>query len=135
MTYKGETQNQERKEKVTTLQVLKAMRRLLVKGWTQNFDACDRDGLSVDSGNARAVCWCVLGAYDRVLSKREENPEVLDLLFKASCKNRLRKPDDHPAYTDIGKKKVSILVWNDARRRTKEQVLSMMDKAIDFARA
>ena len=47
---------------MTTLDALKAARRLIAKGWTQRTSALSSEGLIVSATSARAVKWCALGA-------------------------------------------------------------------------
>ena len=90
-----------------------AARARIERGWTQSAEARDASGNSVLPDSPLAVCWDVLGA----LFDAEMPTSSHDALFK-ELPGRSRRRD------------VSIVSFNDAEGRTKEEVLALYDRAI-----
>jgi hypothetical protein len=108
-----------KKKEPTVLDVLKTMRRLLNKGWTQFTLARGKQGRKVAVGSRAAISFCLLGAERRALS-------TLGLSYSdgASAEQLLR---------DCGVKG-DITVYNDKFNRTKEEILAVVDCAIKKAK-
>lgn len=99
------------------VEVLQKARALLEKGWCQGVAARTDKGTSVSPRNRHATSFCVYGSL--CCAGYEENMDL------------------HAAIDDImfGRLEVySFGAWNDAPGRTQEEVLTLMDRAIDLAR-
>ena len=96
---------------MTTLEVLKAARAKIEKGWTQGTMARDKNGVAVSSDDKDATCWCALGAVLAV--RREEWVNAVPFVRDAVGGGEL-------------------LVWNDTPGRTQAEVLAAFDKAIEL---
>jgi hypothetical protein len=87
-----------KKSIVETLRLAKA---LIRKGWTKRWFAGDAEGHNVESGSAKAVRFCAVGAVSRVSGRLRR--DTIDALAVALHK----------------KFQYSITAYNDAPRRTK----------------
>lgn len=96
---------------MNTLEVLKAAKAKVEKGWTQGEMARDANGLCVWSAHLDAVCWCSLGA-------------IKAAAFELGA-------DEYTAYNAL--RKISgyyIADWNDDHGRTQAEVIEAFSKAI-----
>lgn len=89
--------------------------KLLAKGWCQHGEARDADGCIVDYFRANAVAFCSSGSIYRAAM-------VVGAEFPAVQEARRLLVDA------IGGR--MIVSWNDAPKRTQEQVLAAFDKAV-----
>jgi hypothetical protein len=100
----------------TPLQILIAARELIADEarWTQNAPARGKSGREVDPNGRHAVCWCLLGAIDRV-GGRETFISFSGghYAIKALCRDGL-----------------DITAFNDAPATTHPEVLAKLDEAI-----
>lgn len=103
----------------TTLEILKAARERVAKGWTQGEVARDAAGLAVGSISQDAVCWCSLGALNGALGPGESWDGWSD------AKKLLRIAAG--IYDNI-----SIVDWNDAPGRTQAEVIAAFTRAIEM---
>jgi len=94
---------------VTPLQILQRARKRISKGWCKGHYALTSEGVYVQSDSKRATRWCLIGATHT----EDMQKTVYDLLLKS-------------AHVEPG----LLTRWNDAPRRTKKQVLAVIDKAI-----
>ena len=104
------------KKETTDRDVLRYMRRVLRKGWTQKARARDADGRSVNDHSRRAVSFSLHGAFLRAMI-------ALKWSYRTELMAILRKEcgDGH-------------LKWfNDAPGRTKKEVIAVVDRAIELA--
>lgn len=102
----------------TFSQEFREVRKLIEQGWTQGAYARSASGYSVDSNSTPdAVCWCLSGAIIRVATAQA--------IPVYKIRDRLREV----LFLRVGNG--SIVVWNDAPLRTKEEVLALLDFAID----
>jgi hypothetical protein len=103
----------------TTVQVLRRAKALLKKkGWTRGAMARDVEGNPVIARSKKAAKFCAVGAIHAVAAAGErQRVKALDALDSAAG------PHDH------------AVSYNDARRRTLAQVLTLFDKAIVAAKA
>lgn len=94
--------------------ILKRARKLITnpKKWTQGTYFRDREGNPVYGELKKAHSFCALGAVERVVAEGVEMCKASEFLDECA-------PD--------GKGMVS---YNDAKRRTHEQVLQVFDRAI-----
>lgn len=95
--------------------LLTAQNKLRAKGWCQGADAVDRNGLPVGVCYRHAVRWSVLGAVASVSPNSRTTSKCLTRMREASGSEY-------------------VVSWNDARGRTLEQVLAMLDAAIALER-
>lgn len=101
--------------------LLKMMRGKIDSGWTQGCSARSHGGFPVVPYSDDARCWCLTGSMtaDRVLcTDFAARGQVVNIIMKL-LEDRNEKPD--------------IALWNDAEGRTKEQVLELLDEAIQVA--
>lgn len=104
---------------MSVLEVLLEARRLVELGWTQNVIARDVSGRPVPATSRTACYWCASGAVTRaVRSMVEDAGRAEDLI-------RMASHAVHP---------VSVMAWNDARWRTKADVLERFDAEIAWER-
>jgi hypothetical protein len=100
----------------TTKDILVEARDLIEKGWCQGDGARGATGKVVRPLDPDAVCFCAVGAIDRVCEG--------DDLLREEAWHRLRLG----IFGDI---RGPIVKWNDAPERTKPEVLAAFQKAID----
>jgi hypothetical protein len=79
------------------------------KGWTKGACARNAKGRAVGTCDEEAVAWCPIGAIDAAY------PHMFE--YRDACK-RLQRV--------VG---MSIDIWNDVPKRTKEEVLAAFKKA------
>lgn len=94
---------------MNNVEFLKAVRAIIEKGWTQRVFARDAQGKPVSSGSKEAVSHCVVGAARAV----GDIARLHSIMWR-----------------DI----YNIPEWNDDPRRTKGEVLAMLDKFIEKER-
>lgn len=82
------------------------------KGWTQNACSRDKDGNARLSLYPKAYSYCLGGA-----------------ITKAGCGILYNTIQDQLALT-LKNNRFSIVGWNDAKGRTKKQVIALLDKTI-----
>lgn len=93
--------------------------------WTQESSAKDIFGHAVSTASQKAVCWCIMGAITTVVNR--DAPQV-PLTSQAWCR---RKATMVSAIVDQinpkrKKKGPSVPSWNDAVRRTHDDVMKML---------
>lgn len=99
--------------------LLREARELIAQGWTQHAFARDAQGEICAASEAVATCWCIRGAVRRVCLTGE------------SSESPLWGKVLHTLSTTLGRG--GLAEWNDAPERTKEEVLSLFDRAIEKA--
>lgn len=106
------------KKQPTVVDVLKRMKALLRKGWTQKAEARTANGKEVPPESSTAVRFCLIGARERVLRTCKFDHigmyEVRRLLEQ--CTNGM-----------------GVEAYNDAKNRKKSEVLAVVDCAIKAA--
>lgn len=108
----------------TVIDVLKRMRTILRKGWTQDEFAINAKGQSVISSSPNAVKFCLLGAKTRVLDELDPvKPWILD-----ESVNDLLLQCIRPCFRYIPD-------FNDAPGRKKSEILKVVSCAIEKAQA
>lgn len=73
------------------------------KGWTKWAFAVNLEGCAVRFDNPNAVCWCLRGAFD------DKPPDIIYKLTRGM-----------PG------------TWNDQPERTKDEVLELLDNALEL---
>lgn len=97
------------------LDVLKGAREILSdpEKWTTHVSAQNGLGDPVPPLSANAVCWCAVGAIQKVAGERDDNDTIYDLVFDA-----IQAVETRPIY-----------IVNDFEGR--EATLAVFDKAIE----
>lgn len=105
----------------TTKQILIDAKQLLIdKGWTQGSFAKDTNGMPVHHYRDTAVCFCLAGAVRRANDGVSGNfTEVADILADLI-------PDVYEG---------EVACFNDDESTTKDDVLAVLDKAIEVAQS
>lgn len=98
---------------------LQQMRTLIADGWIQGAYAAKADGEYVDSLNAKATHYCVVGAMNRV-TKRD------GILNNILYQRVLKAAEESPNLFFGG-----LTTFNDMTGQTQAGVLAVLDKAID----
>ncbi len=101
-------------EKRKIIEALKQARAKIAIGWCQISFAEDGAGNSVDVRSKKACSWCVLGALLASLPRKKRVGFFASLIYEVALAART----------------VELDIWNDDKRRTKNQVLKAFDKAI-----
>lgn len=102
-------------------EVLKEAKQLISKpeNWTTGVYARDAEGIKVDTGNARATCFCSLGAVFFVAKQSKLSfPQRADIIQHIKEANGLTSP---------------VHEYNDTH--THAEVMALWDKAIAAAEA
>lgn len=87
-----------------TIEVLKAARELISdpKHWTQYLFARDDNGNSTQPVSVRAVCWCALGAIDRVSGDDESaGDDALDALMEVVEEGNVSTFNDSHTHPEV----------------------------------
>jgi hypothetical protein len=98
-------------------------RRRLLVGWTTNAMARDVNGQSVHPKEAPVTCYCIFGAWH--VESRFTTMSVADVAWSALERATLR------ICPDAGD---SPIKYNDVYAKTKEDVLYLVDTAIEILR-
>ena len=107
----------------TPHELLDSARTLIERGWCQHAMARDRDNLGVEPSSAEACAWSASGAVLAAWSKTCPWPDSLDL-------DDVFHPFEHANLALAGSVPAATDEWNDARGRTREQVLRAFDRAV-----
>lgn len=100
---------------MTTVEVLRAARERIEKGWCQGTYARRSDGTPADHADPGTVAWCASGAL-----WNDASPCDLEVYADAAAVLESYLPRD-----------LEIEDWNDAPGRDKAEVLNLFDKAIE----
>lgn len=99
------------------LLVLQRARQTLAGHWTQGTSARTASGQAIDPTAPMAVSWCPMGAIMKHCPDKQLRFEVWFRLVSA--------------FEEISSRHMSnVVVWNDSRSRTEEEVLALLDYAI-----
>ena len=98
--------------------ISKEMRDKISKGWCQNTNAQDDLGLTVSVSSPRASSYCLAGALSSSLGK------YCDRYYDFSTEDLIYKKLHEKINT-------SVIKWNDDPKRTKKQVLALLDSVIE----
>ena len=105
------------KKKSTAIDVLKRMRTLLRKGWTQHWFAKNAKGSFRWEGDADVVSFCLVGAMNRACRDLGATKQGVALLLRKSLPTR----------------KHGLTEFNDAKGRKKSEVIAVVIRAIEKA--
>lgn len=112
---------------MTPNDVLRNVRDLIARGWCQRVWAKDADGNTVLPNNPRAIAWCLSGAFYSLVTATAQNvwQEAYNCVFDLL-------PGPYGSARDsefrIG---VGMVPYNDAPGRTRDDVLELLNRAID----
>jgi hypothetical protein len=95
------------------------------KGWCQRSEAIDANDLRTRVRSRKAVAFCVLGAIQKCSKTEVIRLETIEFLCSV-IDSSVIGPNYAAAYT-------TVWVWNDAKRRTKEQVIKKLRQAASLA--
>lgn len=90
------------------------------KGWTKHVSARDKQGNHIHARSKKAVRWCAVGSVWTATSAPYSTPAFKFL---------------KEAIVASGSRARTVASWNDAKFRTKKQVLVLFNKAIELAKA
>jgi hypothetical protein len=105
--------------------LLQDARGKLEQGWCQKFLAVDGKGCAVDVNSPNVVAWCAIGSLAAIGSDDEAVSPVRSMAYVllAQALDERLKP-------------ISTLgAYNDATDRTKEDMLSLFDRAIELTKS
>lgn len=105
---------------MSQLQKWQRVRALIEKGWTQHYNAIDTEGRNVSVFDKYACRWCLAGAAMRVFATRQRPQEVGEALTVLESVITTKKPLHLR----------NIVEWNDVPKRTKAQVIALVDQVI-----
>jgi hypothetical protein len=109
---------------MSTLELLKSMRKKIATGWTQGCSARNRHGHPVVPNSESACQWCLIGSMTADMT-------LLNEVGAAHVRAR--------AYRVIGQllnnrnESEDLALYNDNESRTREEVLELLDEAITMA--
>lgn len=101
---------------MTVLEVLKAARERVARGWTQHAHARLSTGQPTRSNDSAAASWCAVGALG------DGHDDSIETCATCAAETRL--------VIAAGAERFGLVGWNDASGRTQEEVLQAFDKAI-----
>lgn len=102
---------------MTNAQILRQARALIKKGWCKKVIARTKTGACTYPDSRYACAWCAEGAIQRAC-KHKFRFYVMTLVGIVKRENKISK---------------ELHQWNDAPRRTKDDVLRAFDRAIKYA--
>jgi len=85
---------------------------LIKKGWCKGYSATDIEGHEIDVRNLRAASWCLYGAYFAAAEEYAYEEDAWVAIAKVVRRNPV--------------------AYNDARKRTKRQILGALQRAIAY---
>jgi hypothetical protein len=105
------------------VELLRRASDLIRCGWTQHAESRDAAGAAVDPWKATAICWSLLGALVAALEEETDRGADLPLQQLADALDALALFVDSDSLAD----------WNDDPRRTQDDVIGVLDAAVDAA--
>lgn len=112
------------KKSPTVIDILRRMRVLLRKGWTQGYYAKTKRGRVVEAESRSAATFCLWGAERRALHELK----TADLSAGQEAMNLVRR-------CARIKHSVALVDYNDTKGRTKKEILDVVTCAIKKAEA
>lgn len=104
----------------THIEVLEEAKTLLEKGWTQGEFAKDATGRPVSPSLEGACVFCMVGAVDRASNFDDEG--------SCDVRGKAYAALTHEVLSSSGSR--TIVSFNDAAGRTKEEVIGLFERAI-----
>lgn len=89
--------------------------------WTQNADGRTVAGKEVHPKDYNAVCWCIVGAIDRVSTSLSDKDKAVWAFLHVSL----------PYHEPRTLNQSHISLWNDVKERTHDEVMKAFDEAIE----
>ena len=107
---------------LTTVEVLEAARERVAEGWNQGESALDGKGFPCSPCSPHAVSHCLLGGLETVWHRvgRGTREDALGWVVESIPNSEIRG--------------LTVSEWNDLSWRTKDEVLAVLDRAIEGAR-
>lgn len=105
----------------SVIESLEAIRAHITKGWVKKAWAVDADGNKCDVSDKRAVAFCLLGAFYGVKPEGKTHSVVIGHIRKVileRTENKIR----------------GLMNFNDHHCESQEQMLSVLDQAIENAK-
>jgi hypothetical protein len=97
--------------------------------WTRGYYAKDKDQYDVSPYSSTATCWCLEGAFLKVVGPsvwaRTESDNSAYTIISNLCREKI------PSDTNTNRNPVAY--FNDAAERTHAEVLELLDLAIEKA--
>jgi hypothetical protein len=109
-------------KQVTPVDVLRRMKALLRKGWTQGWYARTAQGNYCRTDSKNAATFCLVGAHDRA---RRDLSGPVSLHYLMKCVG-----GDNSNIVGFD----NIVDFNDNSKRTKKEILQVVDCAIKLAK-
>lgn len=106
-----------------TVAILKRARELVERGWVKGQLAVDDMGVSASVWQARATCFCSVGAIQRAIWERPGWDGANPILHPAYNPALEALCADMPEFA-------SIVEFNDSNSTTKDDVVALFDKVI-----
>lgn len=97
------------------------IRKIIENGWVQRYTAMDRHGSRCNPADKDAVKFCIIGAVYKGTGSYtlSEDPFHRREMIATLLRHALPKEND------------SLIVFNDANGRTKEDILALIDRTIE----
>lgn len=108
------------------MEYLAEARSKLAQGWTQNTDAIMLTGEYCLPQSTLAAAWCINGAIRAVCSFQRDQFETIEALYAVL----LARDSATKLAVDPLNMGAMLAEWNDAFKRTHEEVLELFDDAI-----
>lgn len=105
--------------------ILRRVRNYIKTGWTQNAWARDINGKEISEDSSFASCFCLSGAINRTHFVDNAHYDYV-MMAKGILTNEICKT--HP---ELASSLAPIATWNDEPGRTKEEVLELIDRALE----
>ena len=110
---------------MSALALLDRVEAVIRQGWCQGAIAVDPLGLSVSHRSDRAVAFCLTGAMLKGSAGGRQGYSEMLIAVLAEIGHADQGEDEAGGYGDWAK----VMAWNDAKGRTKDEVLTMLDGA------
>ena len=117
--------------------ILEIARCLVDAGWTKGLGARNKEGKGCSVYNSEATCFCATGAMSKACNEYLHSLDDTGSLFWTSreqfedavCSELYKFI---PGKDGITSEWLTVTDWNDEGARTKEEVISVFDKAISY---
>jgi hypothetical protein len=102
---------------MNAIELLQQAKVRIERGWTQGWFARDSNGSRVEIGSDRATCFCISGAI------YNKGTDILELVKARYFLSRV-----------LPRRFDNIVEFNDNESTTKEDVINLLDKAIEYGK-